>query len=154
MSIKNTTMREETVDKLKDLAQVNRDSEQGFCKAAELVGDDNRLAQLFKDLETQRQTFANDLERHIPDARETDGSFAGKMHRWWMDLRETLTSDQRYNVLAEAERGEDKIKGMYEEVLKETAGSPVNDVLQRQYVDIKLAHDLIRAMRDSAKDAK
>ena len=41
------------------------------------------------------------------------------------------------------------IKARYENVLKETAGSPYNAVLQRQYASVKEAHDTIRDMRDA-----
>ena len=48
-------------------------------------------------------------------------------------------------------RGEDAIKHTYEDALKDTAGSPVNPVLQRQYIEVKRGHDTIRDMRDALK---
>ena len=146
-----SNLKDETIDKLKDLAEVNHDANKGFLKAAELT-DNPQLEQTFRKYADQRETFARELERFVPrDARDSDGSFGGKMHRWWMDLRESVTSDQRYNLLAEVERGEDKIKEMYEEVISETSGTPANGVLGTQYAEIKRTHDTMRAMRDLAK---
>ena len=54
-----------------------------------------------------------------------------------------------YVILIEAERGEDHIKEAYEEVLKETAGSAMNDVLTDQYAAVKAGHDKVRDLRDS-----
>ncbi|TWT39087.1 PA2169 family four-helix-bundle protein [Blastopirellula retiformator] len=56
-----------------------------------------------------------------------------------------------YAILAEAEAGEDHIKHAYEDALKETAGSAMNDVLQKQYAQVKQGHDRIRDMRDAFK---
>jgi uncharacterized protein (TIGR02284 family) len=53
--------------------------------------------------------------------------------------------------LAEAERGEDHIKRAYEDVLTETAGSPMNGVLQVQYSQVKAGHDKVRDLRDAMK---
>lgn len=154
MSTTTTILSEKTVDKLKDLIQVNHDSTKGFEKAAELCEDPTLKASLLQ-YARQRTTFANELASHVPkNARDTDGSFAGKMHRWWMTLREKVTTDQRYNLLAEIERGEDKIVEMYQEVLVETAGSPVNNVLMSQIAQVKQVHDRVRLLRDGAKANK
>ncbi len=56
-----------------------------------------------------------------------------------------------YVILCEAERGEDHIKHAYEDVLKETAGSPLNHVLPQQYSIVKSGHDKVRDLRDTFK---
>jgi uncharacterized protein (TIGR02284 family) len=42
---------------------------------------------------------------------------------------------------------------MYEDVLTETAGSAVHDVLQHQYAKVKAAHDVVRDLRDAENAA-
>jgi uncharacterized protein (TIGR02284 family) len=42
---------------------------------------------------------------------------------------------------------------LYEEVLKETAGSAVNDVLTRQYAKVKAGHDQVRDLRNAYANA-
>ena len=81
------------------------------------------------------------------------GSVAAAVHRGWMDLRAAVGQGTQA-MLEEAERGEDFIKEKYEDVLKHTAGSAVTDVLNRQYRNIKSAHDSIRDLRDSFVEAQ
>ncbi len=70
------------------------------------------------------------------------------VHRTWINVRELLTSNDANAILSEAERGEDHIKSAYETVLRNTAGSAVNDVLTRQYAQVKASHDRVKMLRD------
>ena len=45
-----------------------------------------------------------------------------------------ISGGDSYAILSEAERGEDAIKGAYEEAMPSVSGSALNDVLSRQYV--------------------
>ncbi|HEY1065265.1 MAG TPA: PA2169 family four-helix-bundle protein, partial [Pirellulales bacterium] len=78
-----------------------------------------------------------------------DGSFKATVHRAWLDVRAALNGGDAGVILSEAERGEDAIKELYEEVLKETSGSAVNDVLTRQYAKVEAGHDKVRDLRDA-----
>ena len=147
---------EATVDKLNDLIQINLDSAKGFRTAAEHV-DVAAYASLFRELGEQRQAQAEELQAQViaeGETPETKGSFSGKAHRWWLSLREKVTGSAAYDVLAEAERGEDVIKGMYEDVVGETAGSEINAVLTRQHKQVVAGHDKVRDLRDREKAAK
>jgi len=147
-----TNLDTDTVSALKQLIRINIDSSKGFEHAASDIEDDG-LAREFNNYAGQRSTYARDLagylslnEADIPDS----GTVQGTVHRWWLDVRSKVASGDRHSVLAEAERGEDAIKGRYERLLKDTAGSAVNDVLQKQYTEVKKAHDHIRDLRDAA----
>ena len=153
-----TTLQEQTLSNLRDLIRINQDSAHGFEEAAQAVKN-GQLQRLFNDLAAQRARFASELKGYVEmngqDAGdESEGSWVGQFHRWWMDLRAALTGGDAHAVLAEAERGEDKIKAMYEEVITKTTGSAVNDVLHRQYVQVKKGHDTVRDLRDAVKQAK
>lgn len=148
-----TNLQPETIKKLQELIQVNIDSKDGFQQAAHDI-DDMTLSTLFQSLAHQRDEQACELSKFVEWNNETphrEGSYAAALHRGWMTIREMLTSNNLYAVLAEAERGEDQIKAAYESVLRETAGSAMNDVLQRQYSQVKAAHDRIRDLRDEHK---
>lgn len=141
---------DDAVDQLNDLISLNIDSAKGFAQAAESV-DVAAYASLFRDLGRQRQNNADELRREVlADGEEpTDsGSSKGTAHRWWMNLRDKITTSEAYDVLAEAERGEDVIKERYEEVLKSTTDHGLNGVVQRQYTNVKAGHDRIRDLRD------
>jgi uncharacterized protein (TIGR02284 family) len=144
-----------TVDKLQDLLRANIDSENGFRDAAEQV-DDVALRRIFRQFADERQSNAAQLKQFVEFNGETpvqDGSILATIHRTWMDFKAALTSNDAKAVLNEAERGEDHIKHMYEEILVETAGSAVNDVLQHQYAKVKAAHDVVRDLRDAENAA-
>lgn len=147
-------MDEGTVEKLQDLIQINIDSYNGFIEAAEKIDHEN-LAGLFRELATDRSGFAEELKQFVrmnEESPEQSGSGSAKAHRLWIDLRAALNGGDPYVILIEAERGEDKIKSKYEDALKDTAGSPVNDVLQRQYARVKAGHDRVRDLRDAQKE--
>ena len=145
----------DTVEKLKDLTKINRDSAAGFKDAADVVAND-KLKSLFMTIAQQRVEFARELNAYV-DLNEGDteltSTWKGMFHRWWLDLRGKLSDGDAYAVLAEAERGEDKIKEMYEESIKQTAGNPLNEVLLKQYAEVKKGHDTIRDLRDAVKDS-
>lgn len=153
-----TTLNEKTLDKLRDLVRINEDSARGFEESADMV-DNEQLKRLFTELSVQRGRFAEQLMQYVEmngeDADDAaEGSWRGQIHRWWLDLRAAVTGGDAYSVLAEAERGEDAIKAMYEEIITKTTGSAVNDVLHRQYVEVKKGHDTVRDLRDAVKAAK
>ncbi len=144
----------DTKDAVSELLTLNVDSRDGFRQASEDI-EDVTVGSLFQSLAMQRQAQADELARILEcncDDVDRSGSFAAAAHRIWMTFRESLSSNSLHAVLAEAERGEDQIKGAYEKALKSTAGSAVNDVLLQQYGQVKAAHDRIRDLRDEAKD--
>ncbi len=140
-----------TVDKLQKLIRANIDAVDGLRTAADIV-DEPAIAKLFHDLAEERASLADDLEGFVTfngEEAADDGSVAAAVHRTWIQLRGKLTSGDPAGILAEAERGEDHIKAAYEEVIKETAGSPVNATLLEQYRIVKEGHDRIRNLRDT-----
>ena len=152
MSVETKTdLNETTVAKLQKLIRANIDSYNGFHESAEEI-EDAQLAVLFKELGDQRSAMAAQLQKFVgfngKDA-EDDGSVAAKTHRIWINIRSKLNGGDSHVILIEAERGEDHIKNAYEEVLKETAGSAMNDVLTDQYAAVKAGHDKVRALRDT-----
>lgn len=148
-----TNLDEQTIAKLQNLIRANIDACDGL-KQAEKKVDDKAVAALFRELAGERSAMASELQNHVEwngvEAVD-DGSIVASVHRAWLNVRAKLASGDTYVVLAEAEKGEDYIKQAYEEVLKETAGSAMNDVLTEQYACVKLGHDRIRDLRDSYK---
>lgn len=146
-----STLEKDTIKGIQDLIEINIDSANGFEEAAGKVQNET-IASLFRTCADERKANANDLKSLVTinaEQPEDDGSWKAKMHRWWIDLRGTIQQGDEHAMLAEAERGEDAIKHRYEDTLKNTAGSAVNDVLQSQYAGVKARHDQIRDMRDA-----
>lgn len=146
-----TNLDKDTLSGVKSIIEINIDSSKGFQTAAENI-ENADIAGYFRQCSTRRAQFADQLSR-VVDVNGVDspdsGSAKGAIHRWWMDLRGSIQNGDEHAVLAEAERGEDSIKGEYEKVLKNTAGSPLNAMLTDQYAAVKETHDTIRDMRDA-----
>jgi uncharacterized protein (TIGR02284 family) len=139
-----------TINQLQELIQINVDSRDGFQLSAEVI-DDMALSTLFRSLAHQREEQANELARFVEWNQQTprhEGTYAAALHRTWLGIREKLSSNNLYAVLAEAERGEDQIKNAYEAALRAHPGSAMNDVLNQQYAQVKASHDRIRDLRD------
>lgn len=146
-----TTMDSVTIEQLQGLIQENFDSAKGLRQAANSIEDVN-TSSVLRRIASDRLTQATELQRYVEFNREQpedEGSFGGTMRAKWLKLRGTLNGGDAHVVLIEAERLEDKIRDLYEDVLKKTAGSPVNAVLQRQHRAVKGRHDQVKAMRDA-----
>ncbi len=150
-----TNLNDSTIAGLQKLIRYNIDAFDGFREAAEDI-DDVKVQSLFRELADERSQLATELQNHVEwngeDAQD-DGSMMAAVHRAWIKVRSVINSDNAYPILCEAEKGEDHIKAAYEEVLKDTAGSAVNDVLTQQYAVVKAGHDRVRDLRDCYKDA-
>jgi len=144
-------LNETTIAKLQELIRVNIDSYNGFHESAEEM-DNEKLSSLFRAIGDERSRMAAELQQCVEYNGEeavVDGSLAAKTHRVWINIRSKLNGGDPHVILVEAERGEDYIKASYEEILKETAGSAMNDVLTSQYAKVKAGHDKVRDLRDS-----
>lgn len=129
-----TDLRKETVSGVGKLIRMNRDASEGFLEAAEKV-DCPHCREIFRDSAQERKLFGEELtsalrisESDIPEG----GTALGSFHQAWMKFRGMLNGGDREAILAEAVRGESALQDSYEDVLKDTAGSPLNGVLQRQ----------------------
>lgn len=150
------TLDSASATKLRQLAQLNIDSRDGFDYAAERIDEDTpAVATKFRQWSDQRAQFAEQLDGLLKTAGEEvqeDGSWAASIHRTWMNIRDMLSEKPDiYAVVAEAERGEDVIKQAYEEAGRELSGN-VLAVVNEQYAQIKQAHDAVRDLRDSLKE--
>jgi len=144
-------LNDETVAKLQKLIRANIDSYNGFLESAEELTDPEVTA-LFQELGAERSEMAAKLQAVVEFNGEEavdDGSVAAKTHRIWINIRGKLNGGDAHIILIEAERGEDYIKAAYEDVLKETAGSAMNDILMEQYRSVKIGHDKVRDLRDA-----
>jgi uncharacterized protein (TIGR02284 family) len=76
-----------------------------------------------------------------------DGSLKGDLHRRWLDLRNAIGGGDQA-VIAEVERGEDYIKGKYDEALEDS------ELSEQAKAAIREAYRSVRAGHDRARDLK
>jgi len=136
---------------LNSLIEVCKDSQEGFRDAAQSVKDPDYKS-LFAELANQRQTYNGELRRMVlslGESAEDSGSFAGSLHRGWMDLKAAMTSGDEHAILEECKRGEDFAVARYRVAMEhnELPGNIIS-VIERQYAGVKAAHDRVRTLRD------
>ncbi|GAA5440994.1 PA2169 family four-helix-bundle protein [Deinococcus caeni] len=145
------TMNNETVlDKLQYLLGTLRDGEKGFADAAEHATDP-QLKTLFTERSGQRARLAAEVKAHIArlgDKPREGGSVGAALHRTWLNVRDALTGRDDYQVVAEAERGEDVAVENYQDVLKEAdLPADIRAFVEGQFAQVKASHDQIRDMK-------
>ena len=139
----------------KDLIQTLKDGREGFAKAADKLAADGRndLAERFREFSTQRERFSTELTQlagAYGDDADTSGSLAGTVHRGWMTLKDALAGSDPEGVLDVAEQGEDHAKSEYAKALDTNdISSGLRTVVERQYADVQVAHDVVRDLRDA-----
>jgi uncharacterized protein (TIGR02284 family) len=144
-----------TIDLLNELLAYCHDGKRGYEQVMDDV-DDQNLQKLFAELAGQRSEFIRELsERILRFGGEPDnvGTITGTAHRGWTELRVALadlTGSPVHAVLAECERGEDRIKDAYRESLTKPTDSETKQMLARHYQQIARSHDKVRALRDAS----
>ncbi len=140
-------------DNLNKLVEINNDRLEGYDRAAKET-DDADLKTLFTKFSSQSRAFRSELEGLVRShgASPTDGTTtSGKFYRAWMDIKAALTGKDRKAIVSSCEFGEDVAKDTYKDALHELNGTndSVLSVVQRQYAEIREAHDKIKTLRDS-----
>ncbi len=140
-----------TINTLNDLIEVLRDGQHGYETAAKDV-DASELAQLFNRYSAQRAEFVAELQARVlalgADV-EKSGSLTGSMHRGWINIKSALSTNEPHAVLAEAERGEDAAVEAFQKALESDGiDLPTREIINRQYHEIKAAHDKVKQLRD------
>jgi uncharacterized protein (TIGR02284 family) len=144
----------EVISTVNGLIETLKDGEKGFREAAEAVKDP-QLKSLFQEYSQQRSRFANELQAQARNLGEPEpektSSAAGAMHRAWINLKSAVTSGDDKAILSECERGEDSAVQEFEEAMQNRLTTPIQDIVSRQFSEIKSAHDRVKQLRDAAK---
>lgn len=137
------------VEFLNDLLQLNRDSAEGFAKAAELATSP-KLKKICEDARTERTAFAKEIEPLVRAAGGTpdkDLSVSGSLHRTWMKVRETLSPDGDKALIREVERAEDEMKEAYTKAMSRQLPPAITNVVTEQSKQVFRVHDLFSDLK-------
>jgi uncharacterized protein (TIGR02284 family) len=151
----DTMSNDDVVSCLNELIETCKDGQEGFKQAAEGV-ERSDLKSLFFEFSQQRAHFAGELQslvQTLGSEPETTGSTAGALHRGWINLKSALTGKDEKAILNECERGEDSAKSTYKDALEKNLPSNIADVVRNQFDSVKMAHDRVKALRDSYEAA-
>ena len=133
---------------LNQLIKTCRDGEKGFEAAAGAVSDPN-LRHLFESYSQQRSEFAAELElevRRMAKNPAEGGHVAAALHRGWMDLIATTSSQDEGGIIAECERGEDVAVRVYQTALAAALPADIKAMVERHFIKIQEAHEQVRSL--------
>jgi uncharacterized protein (TIGR02284 family) len=134
---------------LNDLLQLNRDSAEGFTKAAELATSP-KFKKILEGARVERVAAARALEplvRAAGGTPEKDLSVSGTLHRTWMKVRETLSPDGDKALILEVERAEDEMKDAYTTAMAKGLPPMIASVIAPQAKQVLKVHDLFSDLK-------
>jgi uncharacterized protein (TIGR02284 family) len=144
---------DQEISVLNNLIETCKDGELGFKTAAEGLKS-SALKTKFLEYSRERGAMARELQnevRRLGGDPETSGSMSGSMHRGWLDIKSVVTGNDDHAIVAEAERGEDVAKSVYENALKESLSATVQTIVQQHAAKVRVVHDAVRDLRDRDK---
>ncbi|WP_281542155.1 ferritin-like domain-containing protein [Maribacter aestuarii] len=112
---------EKISNKLNDLLTRTYDAEKGYKLAQEKI-DNPSIKKFLGDKIQQRYNFGHELKDEITkfgELPEKGGSLKGDIHRTWMNLTSSISSDDTERILEEVERGEKASLDEYNEILSD-----------------------------------
>ena len=143
--------RDDVIRTLNELIETSKDGEEGFRTCAEGVKNP-QLKTLFEKKAERCAVAAVQLAgkvRELGGDPERGGSPSGMLHRFWVNIRSSISGMDDEAVLAECERGEDSAKSAYEEALRCDLPPDARVMVAKQYHEVRANHDLIKEMRNA-----
>jgi len=139
---------DKVISTLIGLIETVKDGEYGFKTAADGL-QDPQVKPLFNQYSRQRAEMARELQaevRRLGGDPEKAGSVAGAAHRGWINIKSVVTGKDDGSIIAEAERGEDSAKKMYEEALREPLPLQTLALVREQSIKVYDTHDRVRSL--------
>jgi uncharacterized protein (TIGR02284 family) len=139
------------IDTINSLITTTIDSADGFERAAE-DAKAGSFVTMFRTFSAERRRVVIELQAAVSRLGGTpndDGSLKAGLHRRWVDLRAALSGGGGDKaVVAEVERGEDYIKGKYDEALADTELSETaREAIRTAYQSVRAGHDTASALK-------
>ena|SRR5690554_3199473 len=147
----NSENHDKLVDSLQEILQKNYDAERGL-KEVMLKTDSPRLKKWLQKKAVERSVFATEIDqelRKLGAEPKERGSFAGDMHRVWIDVKTALATNKDEVIFEECIRGDKASVEEYNKQLKEPymVGS-IGQVLTHQKAKVEQAIAAYRHLED------
>jgi uncharacterized protein (TIGR02284 family) len=144
------TEHSDTISTLNTLIATTIDSVTGYENSAKDV-DNERFREIFRQRANERQEIVEELRsevRRLGGNPEDDGSFLGKTHQRFEDLKAAITGRDEKSIINEVERGEDYLKEKWQAALESgDLRGESHDLIQRCYQSIKAGHDQMSQLK-------
>lgn len=135
---------------LNSLITTTTDSINGYEESAQNV-DSPRFQELFRQRANERHEVVEKLRAEVQrlgGTPEDDGSFLGKAHQRFEDLKAAITGRDEKSIINEVERGEDYLKEKWQSALQSgKLHGESHDLVERCYQSIKSGHDQMSALK-------
>jgi uncharacterized protein (TIGR02284 family) len=141
---------DDTKTTLNTLLATLTDSIKGYRESAEQV-ESAEFRQLFLESADERSRIADELRSEVVrlggDPND-DGSFMGKTHQVFLDLKAAVTGRDDKAIINEVERGEDYLKEKFEAALKsESLAGESRGVVDRAFASVRRGHDRVAQIK-------
>lgn len=135
---------QDQISTLNDLIATTTDSITGYEESAQNI-DNQQLGEIFRKRADERQNVVEQLRgevRRLGGDPEEAGSFMGKAHQRFADLKAAVTGRDEKSIINEVERGEDHIKEKFESALEggDLSGES-RKVVEQCFQSVRSGHD-------------
>ncbi|MBT2556415.1 PA2169 family four-helix-bundle protein [Hymenobacter sp. ISL-91] len=147
---KKTAVSDSETDSLQELLLFVNDRIAGYKRAVD-ESKDAELTGYYKQLVSQSQQFANQLNQHLRQlggGRETGTTLKGKLYRRWMDAKATVTGFDEKAILASNVYGEEWAIKAYKDALdSQSLTGQLRQEVERQYEKSQQAYDKLQKLQ-------
>jgi uncharacterized protein (TIGR02284 family) len=138
------------ISTLNTLIATTIDSINGYEDSAKNI-DNDRFREIFRQRANERQEVVESLRaevRRLGGNPEDDGSFLGKAHQRFEDLKAAITGRDEKAIINEVERGEDYLKGKFEAALNsDDLTGESRSVVQQCFQTVRAGHDQMSQLK-------
>ena len=138
------------ISTLNTLIATTIDSVNGYENSAENI-DNERFREIFRQRANERQKVVEELRlevRRLGGEAEDGGSFMGKTHQHFENLKAAITGRDEKSIVNEVERGEDYLRDKWQTALQSgDLKGETSELVQRCYQSIKAGHDQMSQLK-------
>ena len=142
--------KQDQINTLNELTETTIDSITGYEDSAQNI-DNERLREIFRKRASERQEVVDQLRsevRRLGGNPEDSGTFLGKAHQRFEDLKAAITGRDEKAIVNEVERGEDYLKAKFENALESgNLGGESRQIVERCYQSVRAGHDQISQLK-------
>jgi uncharacterized protein (TIGR02284 family) len=146
----NDSSNSDAIGTLNTLIATTIDSITGYEDSAKNI-DNERFREIFRQRANERQRVVEDLRgevRRLGGEPEDSGSFVGKAHQRFEDLKAAITGRDEKAIINDVERGEDYLKSKFQDALQGgKLHGQSHDLVERCYQSVKAGHDQISQLK-------
>jgi len=134
-------VKQNTIDQLNRLVQVNRDAQAGLLSAAKEVKN-SEIETLFDGIAKQHAKFVAELEAEIEHQggsleNASSSPVGDAVHRGWAGLKAVLSGNSAHSLLASCEDGEQSAEVSYTDAINDNPAGRIHTLTSKHLHQIQ-----------------